>query len=399
MTPSVLETDVLVVGAGPGGSLAARYAALGGARTLMIEKRQEIGSPLRCAEGIARTCLAECDIPESPQWISAEPEGARVFAPDGNHAYFRAGKAGNEVGLVLERSLFDKALARQAVEAGARILLMTQAQSVLREGGVVSGVVGTCMGQPIEIRAKVTIAADGFESQVARWAGLDTTVHPRDVDATFQYRMCNIEHDARTCDFYIGSCAPGGYIWVFPKGPGIANVGIGVQLSQVKGPGEPKRLLDRWIATQPSLANGQPLEMVGGAVSTCKPLDHTAADGILLVGDAARLIDPLTGGGIANACLSGRWAGTVAAEAIRRARTDYAFLKQYEKTWRSHLEKELIRNWMAKEKLVRLNDETMNSVIQTLSETNPDASTLSLLIAVGKKHPALVAEFSSLLLP
>ena len=392
-----MATDVLVVGAGPGGSMAAKFAARNGVRTLLIEKRQEIGSPVRCAEGIARDWMAECDVEKDAAWIACVPEAARIFAPNGTCALVHIDRAGNEVGFVLERALFDKALARHAAQEGAGILLKTHARDVIRSNGAIGGIVGKSMGEDIEIRAKITIAADGFESQVARWAGLETGIDARDIVATFQYRLCNIECDSRYCDFYIGSFAPGGYVWVFPKGRNIANVGIGVQMTQLHEAGATKARLDTWLAGQPGFMKGQPLDMVGGAVSTNKPLPKTVASGIMVVGDAARLINPLTGGGIVNACISGKLAGETAAAAVQRGDCSESFLQKYEKAWRARLEKELTRNWMAKEKIAKLDDDAFNRIVQTLSEVNPRASTLSLLIAISKKHPELVADFAELL--
>jgi digeranylgeranylglycerophospholipid reductase len=392
-----LDTDVLVVGGGPGGSMAAKFAARGGARTLLIEKRQEIGSPVRCAEGISKGWMEECDVSIDSSWVACVPEAARIFAPSGTFALVTPDRAGNEVGLVLERTLFDKALAKHAAEAGARILLKTYASDVMKQGDAVCGVVGQSMGEDIEIRASVTIAADGFESQVGRWSGLDTSLGQGDIISAFQYRLCNIDCDARYCDFYIGRCSPGGYIWVFPKGSGIANIGIGIPASQLRQPGETKAYLDRWIGQHPGLAKGQALDMVAGGVSTCKPLNQTVAAGLMLVGDAARLMDPLTGGGIVNACLSGKMAGETAAAAALCGDCGEAFLQKYERAWRDKMQKRLTRNWLAKEKFVTLNDDALNRIIATLAEAKPHASTLSLLLALAKKHPDLAVGFADLL--
>jgi len=393
-----IETDVLVVGAGPGGSIAAKFAAQNGMRTLLIEKRQEIGSPVRCAEGISTHWLSECGIEADPRWISTSPEAARVFSPDGRCFMMRADRAGNEVGIVIERQLFDKALAADAGRAGAQILLKTSATDVIRDNGAVSGVVAKSFGDDIEIRARITIGADGFESQVGRWAGIHTGLKANDVVTTFQYLLTNVDCDPRYCDFYIGSCVPGGYIWIFPKGRDTANVGLGVQLTKLKGKAEAKGYLDRWIASQPKYAKGKPLAMIAGAVSTNKPLPKTVTDGLMLVGDAARLIDPLTGGGIMNACTSGKMAGEIAAQAVNKGNVSEKFLQRYEKAWRKRLAKHLERNWMAKEKSSGFDDDTINSIIAAISDVDMNASTLSLLTAIGKKHPKLVAEFAHMLL-
>jgi digeranylgeranylglycerophospholipid reductase len=118
----------------------------------------------------------------------------------------------------------------------------------------------------------------------------------------------------------------------------------------------------------------------------------------MLVGDAARMIDPITGGGIANGCLAGMFAGRVANEALQAGDFSDAFLQRYEKAWRSRLERLLTRNWMAKEKFGKLSDDTLNKVIETLSEVHMDEiNTLNLLKAVQSKHPELLQELNELM--
>ena len=165
-------------------------------------------------------------------------------------------------------------------------------------------------GEPVEIRAGCVVGADGYESQVGRWAGIDTTLKPADIDTCYQYRLTGIDYDPDYCVFQLGSDAPGGYVWVFPKNEDTANVGIGVQLSKVKHPGDPKMYLDKYIAKHPGLKKGQPLEAVAGAVSICAPLDSVSVDNLMLVGDSARMIDPITGGGISTSCIAGKYRRT-----------------------------------------------------------------------------------------
>ncbi|WP_297217805.1 NAD(P)/FAD-dependent oxidoreductase, partial [Thermoplasma sp.] len=118
-----METyDVLVVGGGPGGSTAARYAAKYGLRTLMIEKRPEIGSPVRCGEGLSKGILNEADIKADRSFIANEVKGARIYGPSEKRPIvLQSEKAGNEVGYVLERDKFDKHLAALAAKAGADV--------------------------------------------------------------------------------------------------------------------------------------------------------------------------------------------------------------------------------------------------------------------------------------
>ncbi|MGI0131571.1 MAG: NAD(P)/FAD-dependent oxidoreductase [Thermoplasmata archaeon] len=394
---SDLTTDVLIVGAGPSGSMTAKWAAKNGARVLMIEKRQEIGSPVRCGEGMSKSWLEEVGI-KPGRWINCEVEGARIFSPSERVLEINEKHAGNEVGYVVERDEFDKQLAIDAGNAGADVMLKTAATAVLKENGRVVGVKAKTFGEPFEIRAKVTIAADGFESQVGRWAGLPTNLALRDMDSCLQYRMTNVDSDVRYCDFYLGKVAPGGYVWIFPKAEGLANVGIGVQLSQIKSPAEAKTYLDRWIAHHPAYAKGKKIDMVGGGVSISKPVAQTVTDGFMIVGDAARMIDPLTGGGIANGCIAGKICGEVAAKAAIAGTPTKDVLMEYDKAWRAKLEEKLYRNWFAKEKLCSLSDATFDKVIEALEGVKLEKlSVHNILKAVRDKYPEVTKEFEAFL--
>jgi digeranylgeranylglycerophospholipid reductase len=395
--PKDLTTDVLVIGAGPAGSMTAKWAAKGGASVLMIEKRQEIGSPVRCGEGMSKEWLPEVGITPG-KWINLEVEGARIFSPSEKVLEINEKHAGNEVGFVVERDGFDKALAIDAGNAGVDVMLKTAATGVLKEGGRIVGVRAKQFGEPFEIRAKVTVGADGFESQVGRWAGLPTNLALRDMDSCLQYRMTRVDCDVRYCDFYLGSCAPGGYVWIFPKEDGLANVGIGVQLSKIQGPAEARKYLDKWIAAHPGYAKGKTIDVVGGGVSISPPIKQSAGEGIMLVGDAARMIDPLTGGGIANGCIAGKICGQVAAEAVHLNTPTKEFFQKYEKGWRARLEEKLYRNWLAKEKLCSLSDATFDKVVDALEGVKLQKLTVhNILKAVHDKYPEVTREFESFL--
>jgi len=390
--------DIVVVGAGPAGSSTARWAAKNGARVLMVEKRQEVGSPVRCGEGISRAWLDSVDIKLDSKSVACEVKGAKIVSPNGTPFYLSEKMAGNEVGIVLDRVFFDKLLAKNAVKAGADLMLKTSVTGLLKENGKVTGVKMKSYGQSMDVRCGCVVGADGYESQVGRWAGINTSLAPRDVTTCLQYRLTNIEQEHEYCQFYLGSVAPGGYVWIFPKDEDTANVGLGVQLSKLKEPGEVKKYLDRFIEKHPELKRGRPLEVVSGAVSVCAPIDRTVADGLILVGDSARQIDPITGGGISNSCRAGKVAGEVLAKAVKAKDFSAKFLQRYENGWRDLLENHLYRNWMAKEKLVTLSDETFDKIIETLNEVGVEKmSTYAILKAVEKKHPDLVKEFQEFL--
>ncbi|NLU45920.1 MAG: NAD(P)/FAD-dependent oxidoreductase [Euryarchaeota archaeon] len=392
------ECDVVVVGAGPGGSMAAKFCAEGGLDTILIEKKAEVGAPLRCAEGVSKKWLEEVGIALDPLWIRADMIGAVIKSPDGTQFKLDESKAGTEVGYVLERHLFDKALARDAVAAGSKLMMRTSCTGVIREGGRVVGIKVKSMGEEAEIRAKAIVAADGYESQVGRWAGIDTNVKLNDLNSCIQYRMVNCDADMEYCEFIIGrSIAPGGYLWIFPKGNGVANVGIGVMGPLCKG-GEPKEYLDRFLAIDPRFKDSQAVEVAAGFVSTCPGLDCAVDDNIILVGDAARIIDPLTGGGICHACRTGMYAGKVLVEAAAKGDFSKASLMPYEKMWRDRMEDKLYRNWMAKERLAELDDETINELVRLISTSDiEEVNVYNLLKTVKEKFPKVVEGFEHLI--
>ncbi|HKZ48058.1 MAG TPA: NAD(P)/FAD-dependent oxidoreductase [Thermoplasmata archaeon] len=398
-----VKYDVVVVGAGPAGSLTARYAAQGGCRTLMIEKRQEIGSPVRCGEGIARHFLDECDIKFDTKWVALQVKGAKVVSPAGHVFKIDEFHAGNEVGIVLERDAFDKALAKDAARAGSDIWVKTTALGLLKDDGKVTGVRVKRLDEEFDIEADCVVAADGFESQVGRWAGIKTLMKAGDITGTLQYRLTNIRGEGDPdwpdyCEFYLGSVAPSGYVWVFPKDSETANVGIGVSLDRLKNKMDLKMYLDRWIQNDPRMKRAQFLDMVTGGVSTTPPLERTVGNGIAVVGDAARMIDPITGGGIGNGCRAGRILGETLGWCKENGDYSEKALQRYEKAWRAILEEGLYRNYMAKQKLVTLSDKDFDDIISTLAEVGVGHLSIHEILKVIKsRHPRLVEKFADMI--
>src|SRR5436309_4230663 len=177
----------------------------------------------------------------------------------------------------------------------------------------------------------------------------------------------------------------------------IANDECSFNLSNIRERANAKKYLDRLIERTPGLACGEIVEEVAGAVSVSMPLERTVAPGVMLAGDAARLIDPLTGGGILNGCLSGRYAGEVAADAAERGATEEA-LRAYDAKWRARMEEELARHYLIKERLIRVDDETINNVLRAVSGIGVEQlSTPAVLDAIRTKYPEVLKEFDGLL--
>ena len=131
----MIETDVLVIGSGPAGSSAAKHAALGGAKVILMDKKSEIGAPKRCAEGISKKGLAKLGIEPNPRWITKEIDGIRLVSPDGTDVWMTEEEIElPEAGYILERKVFDKYMAMDAARAGAQIKIKTLATGLRRDG-------------------------------------------------------------------------------------------------------------------------------------------------------------------------------------------------------------------------------------------------------------------------
>ena len=192
--------DVLVIGGGPAGAVAAKTAAEKGLSACLVEKRPAIGAPVRCAEGIGRDALAEFIDPD-PKFISASMTGAAIVAPDGFVMKLESALAGNKVGYILDRKIFDRELVWQAAEAGAEVMVKTRASAPLMADGKVKGAVVDFCGRKSKVHAGITIAADGVESKFSRWCGIDTVVDHRQAIAVDSVETRNlVGNHARVAD-------------------------------------------------------------------------------------------------------------------------------------------------------------------------------------------------------
>ena len=302
------EYDVIVVGAGPAGSIAARYAAEQGVSVLMLEKDRDVGYPVRCGEAISKPGVEEF-ISSDDKWIATKISKFSFNAPDGNEVIIDFGEAG----YVLDRRIFDYELARTAAEAGTQIITRAYVNGLLFDSdGKVNGVKYEYQGEQKEVTAKVVIAADGVESRVGRWAGLETHIDFRDMESAVQITAANIPVDQNTLYFYFGKdVAPNGYFWIFPKGHNKANIGLGVSGLIGKKKSAQSFLNDFMNKHYP---DAPVLTTIAGGVPCSITLDKISAPGIMLVGDAARQVNPLSGGGIASGMIGGSIAGRIAAE-------------------------------------------------------------------------------------
>ena len=315
---------MVVVGAGPAGSTAARFAAARGARTLVLDQRTELGHPVQCGEYVPSPeelkTLFDCDgvIDEAysipPGTILREMHHMACVAPTGRKYRFPLH------GFSVSRRAFDKALALGAEGAGAELRYPCGVTRVRDDE------VHLAHGETV--RARVIIGADGPISTVARGVGFR-------VDR-MMYRMITATAEGAfddEIDLYFGRLAPGGYAWVIPRATD-ANVGLGV--THLPRRGTLGGLLDRFM-TQVHLPVAH--DRTRWWVPIGPPPESAVRGRALFAGDAANLVMATNGGGIPTAILSGRDAGVAAAGHV----LDGAPLTEYDALWKRHLYPALLR--------------------------------------------------------
>lgn len=381
------DLDVLVVGAGPAGAVAAWQAkeAAPELEVALLERDRAVGSPVRCAEGVGDAGLREFATPEGADWAARKITRVIFLAPDDTEVKV----AERDVGWVLDRTRFDAHLAAQAATAGTAVLVGTEATGMTRAADG-RWHVRVKQGASEEIyRARVVIGADGVEAMVGRWAGIDTRVPARDMESCAQYVLQGIDCDPDAIYLQFGDrIAPSGYAWIFPRGIGAANVGLG--LVALKADGRNARAyLDEWVARRYPTAVRTGFTVGGVIVHTT--IKRTYADGVMIAGDAAHMINPLSGGGIVNAMKAGRLAGCTAAAAIREGDTSEKRLASYHKAWMDLLGDDHLKYYRIKQALEDLDDSFFNGLARTVNGIPPQKRSLGRIFAHALvKHPQLI---------
>jgi len=305
------DVDLIVVGAGPAGATTARYAAQSGLRVLMVDKKGELGTPVQCSGAVSANALAECAVPLDGEFILVPVYGFVIYASDGESTHIDARRSGasEPLGYVVDRKRFDRYLTRMALEAGAELWLKARVVKLSRADGLVTLQIER-FGRREAVTAKVVAGADGVMSQVGLMAGLRVAVPLRDMASCLQYIMEGVETSGLLEVVTGQQHAPGGYAWIFPKGEGMAEVGLGVTRTMTDR--DARWYLDRFLNQsfmRERFRHARIVEVQGGGVPLAEASRYMASDNLILVGDAARQVNPMTGGGIHMALRSGRLAG------------------------------------------------------------------------------------------
>ena len=309
-----LVWDVVVVGAGPAGSAAARTCAEEGLKTLCIEEHGTIGYPVQCAGLLSASAFAECDV--SDRSILNEVSGARMVSDLGGELLFDAGVT---KAYVVDRCLLDREMAQKAADAGAEFRLKTSASGIQGTSLLTRGIRGR-----EEIPFRLLIAADGPRSSVARMLGLR---RPEIYLAGIQAEV-PCEMDPRYVELH-PNASPDFFGWVIPVSATRARVGLCAREHA-------KEHFDRFIARY-----GENSLHLATGVIPLGVMPRTYGNRALIVGDAAGFAKPTSGGGIYTGVRSAKHAAAVAATCCARGTFDDKCLRDYERRWKEDFGREL----------------------------------------------------------
>jgi digeranylgeranylglycerophospholipid reductase len=338
--------DVVVIGAGPSGSICARNLARSGYHVLLCEKRPVVGLPVRCGEATGPVKRLSDFMAVNEAYIETRYTGVILNGPRGISIRYDADK---ELGVILDRKIFDQDLANQAVREGAELQVDARVTAISSANGVRTVAIEQG-GKSFGIEAKMVVGADGAESLSGRRIGLKTRQLPTLTCTAVDLRVKAEDPNPGHITFWQGhDSINNGYVWAFPKVKSkVVNLGSGELVSR----SGLRTMYDLSMEYKNKLYPGAVIEEVcGGCVPVSGNLEEYTADRFLLVGDAAHHTNPLTGGGIMASIVAAEAASKWIDRGFKAGDLSRAFLKQYEREcWdrfgRNHRKEGRIRDFV-----------------------------------------------------
>jgi digeranylgeranylglycerophospholipid reductase len=321
------EYDVIVVGAGPAGSAAAKEIAAQGLKTLMLEEHTSVGDPDHCwglLPMVSRPELTEEILRSMPQSIVLREYSAmRVFTPGGKIAKEVSVKGKSDY--LVRRNEFDKQLAIQAANAGADLRLNTRVTGLIKKGDRVVGVTTSSTHMP-ELYAKLVIGADGISASnkgTPKWGGLSRTDRAFINGVTLELtNVRDIELDVY--EWHTGTFSKRGWVGICPRDKFSCTTDF-LSMAEFEQVKKGDYLVSK------KFRDAVPVRMTGWShpADMGIGLPKVVENGLMLIGSAANLI------GIVPGIVSGRYAAEVAIEAVRQGDVTIKNLSKYEELYKN----------------------------------------------------------------
>lgn len=375
--------DAIVVGAGPAGLSSARVLAESGLRVIVLERRAAIGQPVRTSGGTWLDEMVEFGIPEEMYQVLRTGS----FIGPSSRADYTFSKIRP---CVMDVRGVYQCLGERAVEAGATVRLKAQVTAPIVEDGRVAGVLARFPeGGETEFRSPLTVDASGFAAVVAAQAGVVPKLSRFGLGA--QYELIAPDWDQDHFLLLVGNqVAPRGYAWVFPWGEQRVRVGVGVTRPDTDA--NPREYLDKLVTDNPeisqALASSSQVEYHTGIIPAEGLRGRLAADGLLVVGDAAGQAWPISGEGIANAIRAGIMAGELGAAAIKASEVSARTLGRYHAQWRRKFRTRTEVSQALNLRVASYSDADFNEKIGYLSQLSGDQFARILRMDLGIRSVA-----------
>lgn len=303
--------DVIVIGAGPAGSMAARTLAERKKRVLLLEKGVFPGRRKACGGMMPYSTFKECGIAEDV--IEAKTEREIFDFPWHRRITFQSN-------VIVQRSLFDEQLALSARNTGADFVMSCQVLDVIKEKDGNVRIEGVSNGAKRVFKSAIVIFADGVHTLAPRTMGIGFKKRKSNIGFGLEYTVEAPDNWLQDYYIFFGEIGIGwGYVWVFPNRD-LLNVGIYLLPGNVRRHPDKKDMLNFQITMgtkelRQLLGGRKIVKRIGGYIPL-EPASSLCSDSALVVGDAAGLVFPLTAGGIGTALMSGKLAGEAADDAL-----------------------------------------------------------------------------------
>lgn len=348
--------DAIVVGAGPAGLVASKKLAENGLSVLLTERDDTLGKKV-CGEAISEGCLKDAELDRSSRFIANEIIDAQIYPP--NEKTPLSIKRMSEVigmGYILDKVTFLNILAENAKKGGVEITLNSNVVGIVKEDSYFTIKIKK-KNDFINANCKVLFGCDGYTSIVRNNFFTTSNI---ELISCIQYQMKNIAiTDEHATEFYFGNkIAPKGYLWIFPKGDDIANVGIGVRGCS------PKKYLDKFIKNHPDTFNTSKIVKVGGGpVIISGQISSIIDDNVVLCGEAAGQVIPLTGAGIHTGIVAAKIAAETVIEALEQSgKADKEQLLPYLKQFNTIYGNNIRKSRKITNIIEKLNDNELNTL-------------------------------------
>lgn len=353
---SARSFDVVVIGAGPAGGYFAGQVAKAGYEVALVEEHREIGEPIQCGGLVTPRVFEYVNCKET---IIGAVHGAELYSPKGRKLVID----GHETeAVVVQRAQFDRAIASDAVRAGAHTFLGAQAQAARYADGGVDVMIDQD-GETRTLKGKILLGCDGVRSNVAKWFNI---LRPKKIIPGFEVELAGVRGDPGFVKLFFGNeFAPGFFGWIIPSGD-TARVGLCV------GQGNAYAYLEKMLR-RPEVAQytkgAQPILYIAGGIPLGFPR-RTYADRVMVVGDAACQAKAVSGGGIFTALTCSDFAARTAIQALEGNDFSARMMHRYHRLWTKSIGKELRKDLAIHDSFARLNDEEFEELFDIFD--NPD---------------------------